>query len=163
MSLLAPTVAGMANVMWAWLMAWQWLAIGWFGSRAKVPRSSLRVVVVMAWAYAAVMAGCLMALPTGENSAVYAHPPFGEHLVLVRAGFPWAGIEGNGSGHACDRIPFSMGIDALLVNTAFWLLLFAWLHRRTTAQRAAELLWPAVGTATVAGVVGSWWLAVLFD
>ena len=162
-SLLAPAVAGMANVVWAWPMAWQWLAIGWFGSRAKVPSRSLRAVVVMAWAYAAVMAGGLMALPTGANQPVHAHPTFGEHPVLVHAGFPWPGIEGNGQGLAGDRIPFLMGIDALLVNTAFWLLVFAWLHRRTTPQRAAELLWPAVVAATVAGLVGSWRLIVLFD
>jgi hypothetical protein len=163
-SLLAPVVAATADIVWAWLMAWQWLAIGWLGARLRAaPTAAVRWVVVMAWAYAAVMAGVLVGLPDAPDRAVYQHPAFGEHPVLVRAGLPWPGIEGNGQGLACDRIPFTMGIDALLVNTAFWLAVFAWLHRRTTAQRAAQMLWPATAVATVAGLVGAWRLIALFD
>lgn len=155
------------HVSWVPLGAIGWAAVAWPGSRwlRRVELSAARIVVVMAFAWAATMAGvmlCNFAGPDGPM-AERAHPAFGEHAVRVLAGAPWAGIEGHGFGGAMERIPFTMGIDAMLCNFASWSVV-AWLllRRATLAQLVG---WLPVGSiaALVAGLGGGWRLVVLFD
>ena len=85
------------------------------------------------------------------------------HPVLEVAGFPWIGVEGNGFGMGVGRIPFTMGIDALLVNLTLWAAVFAFWLRRASAERVAGLATPATLLALVGGLVGGWRLVALFD
>ncbi|MEO6596843.1 MAG: hypothetical protein ABIP94_19030 [Planctomycetota bacterium] len=155
-----------AHVVWNVLFAVHWFAVFWLvlpvlrGGGVAVARTA----IVLAFAYGATMTGVAVvryALPA--SSAVYQHPPFGEHPVREVAGFPWSGVEGNGFGLGVERIPFGMGIDALLVNMAVFTLLFGWLLRRASAERLAALARPATVFALVAGLIGGWRLGVLFD
>lgn len=155
------------HVGWLALAALGWAAVVWLGSRwlRHVELPVARTVVVMAFAWAATMAGvmlCNFAGPAGPM-AERAHAAFGEHAVRVLAGAPWAGIEGHGGGGAMERIPFTMGIDAMLCNFASWALL-AWLclRRATPAQLVAWLPIGAIA-ALLAGLGGGWRLVVLFD
>lgn len=97
----------------------------------------------------------------GGNSS--RHPAFGKHTVLVLVGAPWPGIEGNGNGAAADRIPFAMGIDAMLVNFGAFALLFGLWLRRAQREQLANLLPLAALAAAVFGLAGGWRLIVLFD
>ncbi len=158
------------------------MSLGWFVVAFRGPRMLIgadlvaqRLAVVGACAWAATMFGVLavtiagpgvgalaLALP-GVGANIASHPAFGEHMVLTQVGFPWAGIEGNGLGHAADRIPFAMGIDALLVNFTLFALLFAVWLRRAPREQLVHLLSPAAVAAAVCGLAGSWRLLVLFD
>lgn len=159
------TLAGSVSLLFV-------MSLGWFLVASRGPRLArqnglvaLRLAVVGACAWAATMFGVVAVAVAGPDAraAVASHPAFGEHPVLVRVGFPWPGIEGNGMGLAGDRIPFSMGIDALLVNFAVFALLFAYWLRRAPREQLIHLLPPAAIAAGVCGLAGSWRLLVLFD
>ena len=81
-----------------------------------------------------------------------------------RAGWPWPGVEGARSNSlGCDRVPFDMGVAALLVNLAFWAgLAWSWL-RRCAPAKLGELVVPAALAAAVAGIFGGWQLVPMFD
>lgn len=155
------------SVVWLPLASFAWGLVAWRGPRwlGRVELAAARIVVVATIGWAATMAGVLLWNQAGPDLLVAerAHAAYGEHHVRVLAGAPWAGIEGHGRGGAMDRIPFAMGIDAMLCNFATWSLL-AWLllRRATPAQLVA---WLPVGAiaALLAGLGGGWRLVQLFD
>lgn len=154
------------NVVVTFLLALPWFGARWFllwlGRRAGlVP---LRTFVVLALAQGAAMLGvAIVQISHAVPGGVHGHAAFGEHAVRVTAGFPWPGVEGNGYGGAMERIPFLMGIDALLVNVTVFAVLFAFLLRRASVARLAELAPVAALFAGVGALCGGWSLIVLFD
>ncbi|MCC7397602.1 MAG: hypothetical protein IT455_11115 [Planctomycetes bacterium] len=124
-------------------------------------RQRLATALMMAWS--ATLLSLWVAWPGPDvGRAVHAHPDFGQHPVLALAGLPWPGVEGNGLGHAHDRIPFVMGVDALLVDFALWTTI-AWLALRRRTLAALPGFAPAATVAAFASVVGGWRLVLLFD
>lgn len=159
----ASTAVGIQGAV---LTAPLWLGIGWLAG--VVARDgglrAARATLVLALAYAATMFGVFVVrVPVTPARAVSSHPPFGQHPVCELAGFPWPGVEGNGHGLAVERIPFAMGIDALLVNVTVWAVLFGILLWRANATRVRDWLGPAAVFACVGGLCGGWHLGVLFD
>lgn len=156
-----------ASVVWLPLASFGWGLVAWSGPRwlRRCELAAARIVVVATIGWAATMAGVLLWNQAGPDLLVAerAHAAYGEHHVRVLAGAPWAGIEGHGGGGAMDRIPFTMGIDAMLCNFASWALLaWLWLRRANRAQLGD---WLPVGAiaALLAGLGGGWRLVVLFD
>ena len=150
------------NIWFVYFLFWLWVLVPLV---VKSPASQ-RIAVVLAAAYGCMMFGvcqCQQALPE-PRSWPAVHPAFGEHPVTVLAGFPWAGVEGcRPHPLAQNRVPLSMGVDAMLVNlTAFasvlWLLL-----RRVRAEELPGLLIAASTFAALMGMVGAWHLAYMFD
>lgn len=154
------------------LLAPAWLLLP-FVLRAErrqgdLPRTG-RIAVALALGWALVCVGLLVVridapLDVVARTTPTSHPPFGEHPVTRRAGWPWPGVEGaSGNSLGCDRVPFAMGVDALLVDLVFWSTLAGlWLARRPTA-RAAALVAPAAIAAAAASLLGGWQLVPMFD
>lgn len=142
------------------IFALAWLTLpAWAAARAVV-----RPVLALAFGYAATMLGvCGVQTATGVRASLPAgsgHPSFGEHPVTVIAGFPWQGVEGTGpSPLAMDRVPFDMGVDALLVNLTACTFV-AWLLLPNVAAGGLGI---AGACAAVAGIAGGWQLVLLFD
>lgn len=166
MSSLGGIAATNHSAIAPWFATPLWL-IGFLACIGPAPATSavrLRLTRALAFAWTATMLGVLVGFAGPDvGHAVVAHPAFGGHPVLVHAGLPWPGIEGNGMGLAHDRIPFAMGIDALLVDFAFWLGLAWFALRGRTAQHLATLARTAMLTALAANLVGGWHLVALFD
>ncbi len=149
-----------------WFATPLWLAafVTCLGQPPRTNPGPLRLATALAFAWTATMLGVLVGFAGPDvGHAGVAHPAFGEHPVLVHAGLPWPGIEGNGMGLAHDRIPFAMGIDALLVDFGFWLGLAWHALRGRTAQHLATLARTAMVTALAANLFGGWHLVTLFD
>ena len=148
-----------------------WLLLPVLLRRDAVGRApqAARAAVALALGWALVCVGLLLVRLDAPWDVVSqttpsSHPPFGEHVVTRCAGWPWPGVEGARSNSmGCDRVPFAMGVDALLANLAFWTgLAWLWLRRRQPAQVAA-LVGPAALAAAIAGVFGGWQLVPMFD
>jgi hypothetical protein len=138
-----------------------WVALPVWGASRAIARPAL----ALAFGYAVTMLGvCVMQTATGVRQLGSGHPAFGEHPVTVRAGFPWQGVEGTGPAPmAMDRMPFDMGVDALLVNLTACSLVFWLLLRRVHPNVVAGGLGIAGACAAVAGVFGGWQLVLMFD
>lgn len=145
------------------LMALPWWGLGVFARRRLQGEVALRTVVALANAYAATLVGMLLVRLPNDPGGMRGPYAFGEHPVLQRAGFPWPGVEGNGLGMAVERIPFAMGVDALLVNLTAFALLFAWLSRRSSAAASRARVLPACVFAAVASALGGVQLLAWFD
>lgn len=151
------------------LLAPAWLLLPLLLRRRPLDCRAARIVVALALGWALVCAGLLVVrldapLDPLARTTPPSHPPFGEHPVTRRAGWPWPGVEGQSDNSlAADRVPFAMGVDALLANLAFWSALAGlWLARRPPA-RVAALVAPAAIAAAAAGLFGGWQLVTMFD
>lgn len=119
----------------------------------------------LAAGWSATMLGVLFGAAPGPGAGIATHhqPAFGLHPVVEETGFPWRGIEGNGNGLAHDRIPFAMGVDALLVNFALWLAI-AWLLLALVPRRHhRDLARVTTLAALLPTACGTWHLVELFD
>jgi len=138
-----------------------WLAMPWWAAPSKVARFTC----ALAFGYAAMMLGVCawqtsLPPPMGASGPV----PFGEHPVTVRAGFPWPGVEGcTVWSLAKDRVPFDMGVDAMLVNLTVCTAVIWWLMRRARHEVLAGLVAAAGGVAAICGLAGTLQLVVMFD
>lgn len=157
---IGSAVGANASVLVPLAAAPLWLLLPWLGRRAPVALA----VVVPSFAYGMTMLSVrVFQLPCEPGFTAIGPFAFGEHPVCWRAGLPWPGVEG--SDHACamDRVPFSRGVDALLVNFGSWALLgWVWLRRRRAATLEAWR-WPLCVVATLCGLSGAWQLVVMFD
>lgn len=176
LALAALLSAGAALAAWRTTLApcalaplWPLLPVLLRGDAAVGAPRTVRAAVALALGWALVGAGLLLVrldapLDVVSQSTPSSHPPFGEHPVTRRAGWPWPGVEGACSNSlGCDRVPFAMGVDALLANLAFWSgLAWAWLRRRAPAELGA-LVVPVALAAAVAGIFGGWQLVPMFD
>lgn len=151
------------SVIWPVLLAPVWLLVTFLLSRCSPP--SARAVAVLAHGYALTMLSVFLFCLRGPalSSGQAGHRAFGEHPVLWNAGLPWPGVEGTDHGLGCDRIPFTMGVDALLVDLAFWVLLVAAVTRRLQPRRLSALCATACWAAAVCGFLGACRLVPLFD
>ncbi len=153
-----------ATWVWAplpWLLCWLWLVLPWWARGAQFARWN----VALAAGFAVAMGGLLRQrwLPAPDRMPA-AHPPFGEHPVTVVAGFPWAGVEGNAPYClAAERVPFTMGVDALLANCAMAAAVVYLLLRRRPRASAQGLLPAAAVAAALASWFGGLELIRLFD
>lgn len=175
-ALAALLSAGAAVAAWRTTLApcalaplWLLLPVLLRGDAAMRAPRTVRAAVALALGWALVGVGLLLVRLDAPWDVVSqttpsSHPPFGEHPVTRRAGWPWPGVEGARSNSlGCDRVPFDMGVDALLGNLAFWAgLAWCWLRRRAPAQLGA-LVAPTALAAAVAGVFGGWQLVPMFD
>ncbi|MBL9078848.1 MAG: hypothetical protein JNL08_15185 [Planctomycetes bacterium] len=151
------------TVLAPWATALAWPALGLLARRTAA-LGGLRAAVALAQAYGAtLLAVLLVRFEPASAGSERAHAAFGEHEVLQRAGLPWPGVEGHGRGGGVERIPFTMGVDALLVDATLFALLFVWLQRRTPAAALRARLLPACAFAALAGLLGGGRLVVLFD
>lgn len=151
------------SVLVPFLTALPWYLLGVIASRAANGAASLRAIVALALAHGATLLGVVLVRFSGEQGAMRGPHAFGEHPVLQRAGFPWPGVEGNGLGMAVERIPFAMGVDALLANATVFALLFLWLQRRSDVAALRARVRPACAFAAVASLIGGVELVALFD
>lgn len=155
-------LATLQSVIWPVLLAPIWLLVAFLLPRCT-PQAA-RAVAAVAFGYALTMLSVVVVCVRGPAVMTgQAHPAFGEHPVLWTAGLPWPGVEGTDHGLGCDRIPFTMGVDALLVDFAFWALLVAFAARRLPAKRLAALCAPACLAAAACGLLGACRLVALFD
>lgn len=148
------------SAVWPAMAAPLWLLLPLWGRRAPVALA----IVVPAFAYAMTMLSVrVFQLPCEPGFTAMGPFAFGEHPVFWRAGLPWPGVEG--SDHACarDRVPFTSGVDALLVDFGFWALLGFWWLRRRRAATLEAWRWPLCVAATLCGLSGGWQLVVMFD
>jgi len=170
----ALTFGAIASLMLhiIWLLP---VAVGWFvlAGVARFVRNNTavcRVAMAGALAWAATMSGLVLVnLPGPGGVPRHGHPAFGDHPVMVLAGAPWPGVEGSGNGWAHERIPFFMGIDALLVNFTVFAVLFAYLLRgsrlyaKSGRSSVLEMVPVAAIVAGVATLFALMRLIVLFD
>ncbi|MBM4061056.1 MAG: hypothetical protein FJ265_08160 [Planctomycetes bacterium] len=155
------------SVCWLLYSAPGWAVVAVLGPRllhaGRSAATRLCAVGACAWTVTLLLV-LVVALPGPDvGRAVHAHPAFGEHAVLVRAGFPWPGIEGNGLGHAMDCVPFTMGVDALLVNFTCLSLAVAWLWRRVPPAELGTRIRPWAFAAVAATVFAGLRTLVWFD
>lgn len=151
------------SVIWPALLAPVWLLVTFLLPRCT-PQAA-RAVAAVAYGYALTMLSVFLFCLRGQalSSGQAGHRAFGEHPVLWNAGLPWPGVEGTDHGLGCDRIPFTMGVDALLVDLAFWVLLVVAVTRRLQPKRLAALCATACWAAAVCGFLGACRLVPLFD
>lgn len=156
-------LATLQSVIWPVLLAPVWLLVAFLLPRCT-PQAA-RAVAAVAGGYALTMLSVAVVCVRGpaQSTGQGGQPAFGEHPVLWNAGLPWPGVEGTDHGLGWDRIPFAMGVDALLVDFAFWVLLVAFCVRRLQAKRLAALCAPACWAAAACGLLGACWLVALFD
>ncbi len=146
-----------ASLVWLGLPIW-----------AKATRFA-RLHVALAFAFSLTMLGVCMHQTILPKHTYWSVPipypvPFGEHPVTILAGFPWQGVEGCWPyAWARDRIPFDMGVDALLANMLVFAALLLVLLRRAKATSAAGLTGPAGAIAAMCGFAGGWQLMLMFD
>jgi hypothetical protein len=175
-ALAALLSAGAALAAWRTTLApcalaplWLLLPVLLCGDAAMRAPRTVRAAVALALGWALVCVGLLLVRLDAPWDVVSAttprsHPLFGEHPVTRRAGWPWPGVEGARSNSlGCDRVPFALGVDALLGNLAFWAGLAWLLLRRRAPDRFGALVVPAALAAAVAGLVGGWPLVPMFD
>jgi hypothetical protein len=168
--------AGAAAAAWCTSLApcalaplWLLLPVLLRGDAAMRAPRTVRAAVALAGGWALACAGLLLVRVDAPWDVVMrttpsSHPPFGEHPVTRRAGWPWPGVEGACSNSlGCDRVPFAMGVDALLVNLGLWSGLAWLLLRQRAPDRLVALVVPAALAAAVAGLVGGWQLVPMFD
>ena len=94
--------------------------------------------------------------PSAKVDWINGHPPFGGHPVTAYAGFPWAGVEGcPPHAWAMEKVPFDMGVDALLVNFACWSAA-AFVLMRLPARIGQCILIVLVGLVAPLAVVEGW-------
>lgn len=140
-----------------------WIVVALAGRRTtptSATRQRLAIALMTAWS--ATLLSLWVAWPGPDvGRAVHAHPDFGQHPVLALAGLPWPGVEGNGLGLAHERIPFLMGVDALLVDFALWTTI-AWLALRRRTSPALPGFAPTATFAALASLIGGWRLVLLF-
>jgi hypothetical protein len=150
------------NISFVYLLCWLWVLVPLV---VKSPAAQ-RIAVVLAAAYGCMMFGVSawhQVLPE-PRSWPAVHPAFGEHPVTVLAGFPWAGVEGcRPHPLAQDRVPLTMGVDAMLVNLTAFASLFWLLLRRVRAEELPGLLIAASSFAALMGMVGGLHLVNMFD
>lgn len=150
-----------ALAIWPWWCCWTWLLLPFWARGASCARLHVSVALGVGCALFGVL---LVQFPVETVVWPRSHPPFGEHPVTVLAGFPWPGVEGcRPPPLAHDRIPFDMGVDALLVNAAAFTALFAGLLRRCKPHSISGLLLPASAFAFLGAMVGGWELVTMFD
>lgn len=157
---IGSAVGANASVLVPLAAAPLWLLLPWLGRRAPVALA----VVVPSFAYAMTMLSVrVFQLPCEPGSTGIGPFAFGEHPVFWRAGLPWPGVEGSDHGCAMDRVPFTSGVDALLVDFGCWALLGWWWLRSRRAATLQGLRWPLCVAATLCGLSGAWQLVVMFD
>lgn len=147
-----------------WLLAGFWLHRALREPRDGMP--ALRVALAALLAYALTLATLGVSFdavpqPTAQWQPL--HAAFGEHPVYEYAGLPWPGVEGSRHAQAYDCVPFTMGVDALLVNFSCWFGLCLLGLRKACMTHLRDLGWLASFAAAIASVFGGWQLICWFD
>lgn len=159
-----------AVAMLGWL---GWVVLGLMLRRCAVDATRIyRRIAIVATAWGCTMLGVwfcsgpgrdVVTVDVGRNGSLIVEQPGEPYPILIAAGFPWQGFEGNGNGAAPDRVPWDHGVDAWFVNLAaflavFWLL--ARVVRHQASRRAAQ--W-ACALCAICSFGGGWRIVWLFD
>ena len=154
---LAPTPL-LSILVWPLLTVWWWRG---FRSSESWTVADMRMALAIQIGFVLTLLSLFYVVPSEVPYDLRVH--YDPYPVTAYAGFPWTGVEGDPGGRSSSQVPFDMGIDALLVNFAFWSAV-AFLLMRLASRSALSVLIVLVGLATpdavYAGVVQ---LGILFD
>lgn len=164
------SLATSAVPMLGWL---GWVVLGVLLGRCAVDATrTYRRVTIVAAAWGCTMLGVwistgpgrdLLAVDGGHQGAVIVEQPGDPYPILVAAGFPWRGFEGNGNGEAFDRVPWELGADAWLVNLAAFLTMFWLLAHGVRHQADRRFAQWVCAFAAICSFGGGWRIVWLFD
>lgn len=150
-----------------------WLAVGVIiGTGPLMTHAAYNFVGVAACAWSATMLGVWGWSEPGRDLVAVSVPGGGTRLmerpgepypILIKAGLPWSGFEGNGNGAAPGYIHWGLGLDAWLANWSVFLVL-AWLAvcvLRVSFSRGSSLL--LCGICALSGLLGGCRIVAIYD